>query len=509
MSPAPPRAPQHAPQPGPRHAPQPARPASVEPGGYPRAPEDEAGWRPARILAFAGSAALLGLGGLGILQLPHWLEPGPAPPPPALLAAAPSAAPPPPAAEPLASPAAAPPQDMAALQAEIARLLATADQLDADLSRELARRDAEPAPDAAAPAGEPPPHDAGLQLAGAVLPAPESTALSDALPLPPPLAPSETAEDVSGDTSGGMTEEMAREMAGGTPDAAPAAPEADPAPVAEAPPAGPPPAMAEAATAAPPAEAPAEAPVEALAAPPPVPLPPGEVAALLRAAEEQLTLGAVEPARQLYRQAAQGGSSRAAAALGRTYEPDFLRGIGAAGTPADALLALVWSRRAAALAAQEPAVAAEAPLPATPEPPAALPAPAPVATLPPAPSPAPPETPPPAPEAAAVAAPVPAPVPAPAPVAAPRLAPEALEAILRRAEEMLALRDISAARRLFAYAAEAGSGRAAAGLGRTYDPAYLAGLGVRGIRADPALAARWSAVAEQLGEAAPARPPAP
>ncbi|WP_420014340.1 hypothetical protein, partial [Teichococcus deserti] len=72
---------------------------------------------------------------------------------------------------------------------------------------------------------------------------------------------------------------------------------------------------------------------------------------------------------------------------------------------------------------------------------------------------------------------------------------------------MLALRDISAARRLYAYAAEAGSGRAATGLGRTYDPVFLARIGAEGIRPDPALAARWYQIAARLGEAAPAAPP--
>ncbi|WP_131829725.1 hypothetical protein, partial [Teichococcus deserti] len=70
-----------------QHAPQPARPARVEPRGYPGADREDGGWRPGRVLAFAGSAALLGLGGLGILNLPQWLEPSPAAPPPSLLAA--------------------------------------------------------------------------------------------------------------------------------------------------------------------------------------------------------------------------------------------------------------------------------------------------------------------------------------------------------------------------------------------------------------------------------------
>jgi TPR repeat protein len=65
---------------------------------------------------------------------------------------------------------------------------------------------------------------------------------------------------------------------------------------------------------------------------------------------------------------------------------------------------------------------------------------------------------------------------------------------------MLALRDISAARRLYTYAAEAGSGPAAAALGRTYDPTFLDRMGAQGIRPDPALAARWYRQAIALGE---------
>ncbi|MFC7611089.1 hypothetical protein [Teichococcus aestuarii] len=73
--------------------------------------------------------------------------------------------------------------------------------------------------------------------------------------------------------------------------------------------------------------------------------------------------------------------------------------------------------------------------------------------------------------------------------------------MIRRADEMLALRDISAAGRLYAYAAEAGSGKAAAALGQTYDPAFLDRIGAQGIRPDPALAVRWYRQAMSLGEA--------
>lgn len=67
---------------------------------------------------------------------------------------------------------------------------------------------------------------------------------------------------------------------------------------------------------------------------------------------------------------------------------------------------------------------------------------------------------------------------------------------------MLAVGDISAARLLYERAAEEGSGAAALALGRTHDPAELARLGARGLRADPAAAALWYRRALSLGEPA-------
>jgi len=250
-------------------------------------------------------------------------------------------------------------------------------------------------------------------------------------------------------------------------------------------------------------------------------------AAILQRAEEKLALGDVATARTLYREAAQGGSSKAAAALGRTYQEDFLRGIGARGVAADPLLAAVWARRAEALAASEPqppeappAEATSAPPMARGEPPRPPAPPAPVAPAPPqaasgapaadqpAPSASPaPAAPPPSQATAAVpgvATPVEPPA-TPGQASPPRpstaIPAEELEAVIRRADSMLALRDISAARLLYAYAAQAGSGRAASALGRTYDPAFLESIGAQGIRPDPALAAQWYRRAVALGEA--------
>ncbi len=54
-----------------------------------------------------------------------------------------------------------------------------------------------------------------------------------------------------------------------------------------------------------------------------------------------------------------------------------------------------------------------------------------------------------------------------------------------RGDAMLAIKDISAARKFYEYAANAGSARAAAALAGTYDPAILINLGAVGVRPDP------------------------
>jgi hypothetical protein len=69
-----------------------------------------------------------------------------------------------------------------------------------------------------------------------------------------------------------------------------------------------------------------------------------------------------------------------------------------------------------------------------------------------------------------------------------------------RGDEMLALKDISAARKLYEYAADAGSARAATALARTFDAAFVTQLGVVGLKPDPALAATWYRKAAALGD---------
>ena len=75
-----------------------------------------------------------------------------------------------------------------------------------------------------------------------------------------------------------------------------------------------------------------------------------------------------------------------------------------------------------------------------------------------------------------------------------------IAALVHRGQEMVSVGDISAARLLFERAANGGSGAAAVALGLTYDPGFLAGLGVRGIRSDVPTAAEWYRRAAALGE---------
>jgi hypothetical protein len=116
---------------------------------------------------------------------------------------------------------------------------------------------------------------------------------------------------------------------------------------------------------------------------------------------------------------------------------------------------------------------------------------APSSTAPPAPSAAPP----PAPSAAAQAAPPAAP-PAP-PVR--RLSPDELGTLLKRANGLLAIGDIAAARLLLERAADAQEADAALLLARTYDPLVLGTKDTRAITPDPAQARIWYRRAAELG----------
>jgi TPR repeat protein len=69
-----------------------------------------------------------------------------------------------------------------------------------------------------------------------------------------------------------------------------------------------------------------------------------------------------------------------------------------------------------------------------------------------------------------------------------------------RGDAMMAVKDITAARRLYEFAANAGSARAASALASTYDPAGLRRLGAIGLKPNPGLAELWYRRAEALGD---------
>jgi type II secretory pathway predicted ATPase ExeA len=106
----------------------------------------------------------------------------------------------------------------------------------------------------------------------------------------------------------------------------------------------------------------------------------------------------------------------------------------------------------------------------------------------------------------AASLPVPQP-PKPPPPAAPVASVPHLDLglLLSRADAMLALGDISAARLLYERAAALGSAGAATALGNTYDASFLASIQAKGIVADEAAAIAWYRKAAALGDAAAVR----
>jgi hypothetical protein len=70
----------------------------------------------------------------------------------------------------------------------------------------------------------------------------------------------------------------------------------------------------------------------------------------------------------------------------------------------------------------------------------------------------------------------------------------------KRGDEMLAIKDISAARKFYEYAANAGSASAAMAIAKTYDPAFLSQLQVVGLRPNPEMTATWYRKAAALGD---------
>lgn len=92
--------------------------------------------------------------------------------------------------------------------------------------------------------------------------------------------------------------------------------------------------------------------------------------------------------------------------------------------------------------------------------------------------------------------------PAPLPTTSPPAStadPALVTRLLRRGDELLALGDISGARRLLERAEAAGSASAALRLAETYDPRTLPFLNARGLQPDPAAALAWYRRAEVRG----------
>jgi TPR repeat protein len=79
------------------------------------------------------------------------------------------------------------------------------------------------------------------------------------------------------------------------------------------------------------------------------------------------------------------------------------------------------------------------------------------------------------------------------------LDPSEIAALLKRADTLIASRDVAAARLVLRRAAEAGDASAAMMLAGTYDPTVLEKLGVRGVVPDLSMARSWYEKAKRLG----------
>jgi hypothetical protein len=81
------------------------------------------------------------------------------------------------------------------------------------------------------------------------------------------------------------------------------------------------------------------------------------------------------------------------------------------------------------------------------------------------------------------------------------LDPDAITALLKRADALIASGDVAASRLVLRRAADAGDARAAMMVAETYDPAILGKLGVHGVVPDIAMARSWYEKAKTLGSA--------
>jgi hypothetical protein len=104
---------------------------------------------------------------------------------------------------------------------------------------------------------------------------------------------------------------------------------------------------------------------------------------------------------------------------------------------------------------------------------------------------------PPAAVAAAPVAPAPAPVPAGPPVRV--IDPAEVKLLMQQGQQFIAAGDVVAARVVFQRAAEGRDAGAALAMGATYDPLFLARIGVLGVAADVAKARVWYERAKEYG----------
>ncbi|MBI0534699.1 hypothetical protein D9599_03830 [Roseomonas sp. KE2513] len=83
--------------------------------------------------------------------------------------------------------------------------------------------------------------------------------------------------------------------------------------------------------------------------PPPGPVAPEMLAALVRRGDAMMAIGDVSAARLLYERAAAAGSGAAATAMGRSYDPEELAALQVRGLRGDPAMAATWYRRGVAL----------------------------------------------------------------------------------------------------------------------------------------------------------------
>jgi TPR repeat protein len=242
-------------------------------------------------------------------------------------------------------------------------------------------------------------------------------------------------------------------------------------------------------------------------------LSPEEITAFVKRGDKLLKGGDIASARLYYERAAEAGDGSAALRVGETFDPVFLGRVGVRGMPGDPQQAFSWYRRARDLGEAEaerrltswqpskerlgePLMSSvgsatsienkRLPRPVVSEP-RAVPMDSKLAE--------------PADTVPKAQSPVTIAKSAPALSAAdPRPFAAEIIAFLTRGDALVGAGDIASARLFYERAADAGDGRAALRLGATFDPAFLARAGIRGMPGDPGQALSWYRRAHDLGE---------